>query len=346
MTQKTNKEYMEEMLNTPRPFTLEKPKPYKALAGDDGKSKVLLIDGDIIAFRASAPCEGVYYTHPDIKEGPSTLQRVKYRKAITDMVKKIGGDISFIGKHKEVEPEAFAIYNVDRLMESLLKAYDTEDVYVRTFLTGKSNFRMALNPKYKSSRKSTPRPTHLNAAKQHLLNRYGAEIEEMYEADDLMGISAMEYKASGRPYVSCSIDKDLDTIPGEHYHFVNNKKYNVSKEEALRAFYMQCMTGDKTDDIPGIKGLGPKTAEKLLKGVNDPILMYQKGLTEWFKFLYPDITKDTKSGELLPTNELKIVVDTYRKSAELLWILRERGVMWSPPIDVLSPQVGVLKWDS
>ena len=106
---------------------------------------------------------------------------------------------------------------------------------------------------------------------------------------------------------------------------------------------MQCMTGDKTDDIPGIKGLGPKTAEKLLKGVKEPIYMYTKGLTEWFKFLYPDITKDTKSGELLPTNELKIVVDTYRKSAELLWILRERGVMWSPPIDVLSPQVGVVK---
>jgi len=63
----------------------------------------------------------------------------------------------------------------------------------------------------------------------------------------------------------CSIDKDLDQIPGWHYNFVKQIKYKITPEEGLKHFYTQLLTGDRIDNIMGVPGVGPKTAEKILK---------------------------------------------------------------------------------
>ena len=88
------------------------------------------------------------------------------------------------------------------------------------------------------------------------------------EADDLVSIWAGECRDSNRDYTVAGIDKDLLQIPGTHYNFVKKDppRY-VDADEANRLLMMQCLTGDTADNIKGLKGIGPKKAEKILEGV-------------------------------------------------------------------------------
>ena len=70
------------------------------------------------------------------------------------------------------------------------------------------------------------------------------------------------------------LDKDINLIPGKHYNWEltrlgkvvrEARHYTITDEEALRNFYTQLLTGDVTDNIKGVPGIGPKKAEKLLQ---------------------------------------------------------------------------------
>ena len=80
------------------------------------------------------------------------------------------------------------------------------------------------------------------------------------EADDALGIAQTE------DTIICSIDKDLLMIPGRHYNFVKDEFQEVTNDSGMRHFYMQCLTGDRSDNIKGIEQIGPKKAEKILTG--------------------------------------------------------------------------------
>ena len=63
-----------------------------------------------------------------------------------------------------------------------------------------------------------------------------------------------------------SIDKDFDQVEGWHYNFVKKQQYYISKTQGLLNFYMQFLTGDRIDNIIGVKGIGAVKAKKLLEG--------------------------------------------------------------------------------
>jgi len=102
------------------------------------------------------------------------------------------------------------------------------------------------------------RPKHYEAIRKHLVDLGATQVEGM-EADDAIAIEAT---ANGGFIVS--IDKDLDQIPGHHYNFVKHEEYFVTEEQGLLSFYKQILTGDRVDNIIGIKGIGPVKADKLL----------------------------------------------------------------------------------
>lgn len=174
--------------------------------------------------------------------------------------------------------------------------------------TDHSNYRYGIYPEYKSNRSST-KPTHYHLLRDYLVNCHGAEVIYGQEADDALA----QAQESITPTIIVSIDKDLDQIPGLHFNFVKGLLYEVSEVEALRSFYRSLLTGDRTDDIPGIPGIGPVRAGRII----DPLLtekeMYGRILEEYQKAF-----KESAS-------------DLLTRNAALLYIRKKEGQGWVVP---------------
>lgn len=130
------------------------------------------------------------------------------------------------------------------------------------------NFRDEFFPFYKKSNSRSNSKTVLQDW-FHELKPYMATLPNVvqcvgFEADDLLRIWGGQCKRAGIDFVTCSIDKDLDAIPGLHYTSKTRETYTVTPAYADRFFWYQCLIGDGVDNIPGIPGVGPKTADKIL----------------------------------------------------------------------------------
>lgn len=162
----------------------------------------------------------------------------------------------------------YITFNIIDPLEDCLE----EKVSTRCFLTIGRNFRYDIYPEYKALRKDKPRPRHLELCKQLIIDHWAGEYDNRWEADDLMGMNQHEES------VICTIDKDLDMVPGNHFNFVKNIIYHTSEEESFYWFCQQLLMGDKgTDNIPGVplvnaKGeisttqcFGPANAKRILE---------------------------------------------------------------------------------
>jgi DNA polymerase-1 len=184
----------------------------------------------------------------------------------------------------EVLPERLACARMRDTYDGILAANPAKESRLYITSSDKSNFRNALYPLYKANRKA-PKPLLYDVLRKYMVKSLKAIEVFGQEADDALGIEATKVPDS----VICSIDKDLDQIPGKHYNFVKAIHYQVTPEEGLRFFYKQLLQGDLTDNIPGIPGIGPVKAEAALaKAVSERHLymaaraMYQKHfLFDW-----------------------------------------------------------------
>jgi len=158
----------------------------------------------------------------------------------------------------EDKTEMEALVQLDTYIEEIL--FNSGAGEYKIYLTdGAGNFRKKIYPAYKANRKQ-PKPKHYEALRNHLIKVELAEVAWGQEADDALGI------AQNDTTIICSIDKDLLMVEGWHYNFVKDEHIEISKEDGLRNFYRQLLTGDTTDNIPGIHGIGPKKANDLLAG--------------------------------------------------------------------------------
>lgn len=148
------------------------------------------------------------------------------------------------------------------------------------FTGGKDNFRYTLLKEafpddptkgYKAKRGKNKAPEGLFMLKQKLLVHYQGDIHFEYEADD-----AVVYRKDslGDKCIMCAVDKDvLDNTPGRHFNYFEASHYKepkemkwveYTKEEAMYHQYLQVIIGDKSDNVPGLHGVGIKKAEKFL----------------------------------------------------------------------------------
>ena len=155
----------------------------------------------------------------------------------------------------ENDPDGIAIYRVNEMIEQCLAEVDADEYKI--FLTSKDNFRKKIYPEYKANRK-TPPPKHLIFLKDYLINDWNAIEADGMEADDYLAIHQNENT------VICSIDKDLLQVAGKHYNFVKKQASEVEEFEGLKRFYLQLLTGDSSDNIKGIEGIGPVKGSKAL----------------------------------------------------------------------------------
>lgn len=279
------------------------------------KKPTLLLDGDILCYRAAAATDGRQYAIEYEREGQVITQYVKYKKEATKIQQALSKESidSEVTLSYTPEPLSHAIV----LMKRTIKSLETQ-VSIHTkglgssryFLTRNGSFREKEYPLYKANRKDMRRPANLEGCKEWLENEKSAECKAgVYEADDLMAMCQDDNS------IICSIDKDLLQVPGHHFNWVRNEYKVIGEEEGLRSLYMQMLTGDSTDGIPGIKGVGPVTAKKLMKGIHTEFLMYCVVLKEYLK-----CTK--REDEETDEDFQERVVLLVRAHARLLYLMR------------------------
>lgn len=164
---------------------------------------------------------------------------------------------------------------------------DVDAAELELYLTGANNFRKnaATILPYKGHRPED-KPPHWQNIRDHLIENYDAKVVHGMEADDAVGIRQSETIQGDRAVshtqvetIICSRDKDLHMIPGWHYQWECGKqamrKWFVNDLEAIQFFYKQLLTGDATDNILGLFGVGSKAASvKAIDNTTDEYEMF------------------------------------------------------------------------
>lgn len=238
------------------------------------------------------------------------------------------------------EPWGFCRHGVDATIQAIKEAAGAEEHVVVLTAHG-GGYRDEVFPAYKAGR-TAAKPHYYAAIREHLINVWGGfESAHGREADDELGILAAEYGERG---VICTKDKDLDCVPGLHYNFSKTRKatgvYMVSTVEADRFFYKQMLTGDFTDNIPGMfRILGMKATAKWLSPIDD--MTDPKEMYSYVREVYGTLFKEQQAMGKLPDHDYNL---TDPKALEafllflgtLLWIQREDGSVFRPPHGIFS----------
>ena len=243
-------------------------------------TRTVYIDGDIVSYRCGFAAE--HTTYEATIDGKDMAFDGK--AAMNKYLKEHPSSGEMFWKSTlHVEPLDFVLSTVKQMISNIVIGAKADN-YVM-YLSSRTNFRdrIATVFKYKGNRDGVRRPMHHDEVLRYLTDIHGAITQEGYEADDLLADSLV---ASGGTAVLASIDKDLLQVPGEHFNFVTGKFKTVTKEEGLVNLYTQMLTGDSTDNIPGIGGTGPVTAEKLLRVVEPNEEALRNAVAQaWYHYL-------------------------------------------------------------
>jgi len=168
-----------------------------------------------------------------------------------------------------------AVYGFANILLRVLK--ESSPKYLAVVFDARGpNFRHQLYPEYKANR--PPMPDDLACQLPYVKKiveayRIPSLEREGFEADDLIGSAAEKLKRADHPVVVVSGDKDLLQLVDDRVRLwdpMNNKtfdtqavraKYQVEPEKLTDYF---ALVGDASDNIPGVPGIGPKTAQKLI----------------------------------------------------------------------------------
>lgn len=263
------------------------------------KERLALIDMDIPIHAVSAACDGKFYNAYG-----NTFQ---YKKDAVTYCKEMDLDVDMIEVAYKPETWEDCRYSLNSFIDNILsKAGCT---FHKGFITGADNFRYDVGKilPYKGNRVNHRKPLHFDACRQHIIDCYDGVVCRGYEADDALG---MDQKIDGSTVI-CSIDKDLLQIPGLHYNWNKEEIVEVNEVEGLRFFFKQMLTGDKTDNILGIHGIGPKSTH--LKKI-DKMHSFEEMCTHVF-----NIYKQYFGSYALPFME---------ENGGLLWIWRKMNDKW------------------
>ena len=180
-----------------------------------------------------------------------------------------------------------AVRLVTSMMRSLLKNYPNSPVAVIFDAKGKT-FRDDIYPEYKAQR--PPMPDDLRAQIEPVHNIIKAMglpllVEQGVEADDVIGTLARQAQAHNLDVVISTGDKDMAQLVDDKVTLINTMtdskmdrdgvvdKFGIPPE--LIIDYLALM-GDKVDNIPGVPGVGEKTALALLQGIGGISDLYQQ----------------------------------------------------------------------
>jgi hypothetical protein len=268
------------------------------------QGKHILIDGDIVKYRCAASAEKTKYLVEHLIDNTKVITK-EYTHCDSYKDATSYTDVQYIWSRKEVQPVEFALQACKTALDSLIGRLNPSKVSI--YLSPDRTFRhdIARTKFYKGNR-PPEKPKHLKAVEEYLVREHGAVFGNNVEADDEIGRAL---SGEGDSAVSVSIDKDLLQVPGWHYNWVTDRVQRISPREGDVHFYTQMLTGDATDNIPGLPGCGPAGAAKILSGARSRADLATR---VWMCY----------RGEFTTTDEARRY---YLEQAQLLWILRGNG---------------------
>ena len=212
---------------------------------------------------------------------------------------------------------------IDELVKDIMMNCESDRLMVA--VKGRGNFRHDLYSKYKSNRKPLEEEmkTALNYGHGYMIGKWNAVCADGMEADDLVSIWANECRNSDTDYCVVGIDKDLLQIPGNHYNFNKRTHVHVTPDDGQYSLMVQCLTGDSTDNIPGIKGIGPVKGKKLLHGVS-PDRQWGRVRAAWRAHKAGDPANSRRLLEMLTSFE---ELETVRNHIESKALIRKPDVL-------------------
>ncbi|MFJ4197235.1 DNA polymerase I [Pseudomonas sp. NPDC089534] len=197
-----------------------------------------------------------------------------------------------------------AVKGVLNMLKSLRKQYP-DSPFAVVFDAKGGTFRDEMYAEYKANRPSMPDDMRVQIEPLHqsvIALGFPLLCVEGVEADDVIGTLARSSAAADRPVIISTGDKDMAQLVDGHITLVNTmsgssmdvegvkEKFGVAPEQIID--YLALM-GDSSDNIPGVPGIGPKTASGLLVGVNG-------GLTELYAQLDIVPTLPIRGAKTLP----------------------------------------------
>ncbi|MCG9805135.1 DNA polymerase I [Staphylococcus argenteus] len=177
-----------------------------------------------------------------------------------------------------------AVYGFAMLLEKILKE-EKPDHFLVAFDAGKTTFRHEKYSEYKGGRQKTPPELSEQFPYiRQLLDAYHIKRYELdnYEADDIIGTLSKEADKAGFQTIIITGDRDLTQLATDnvtiyytkkgvtdvdHYtpEFISEKYNGLTPSQIID---MKGLMGDSSDNIPGVAGVGEKTAIKLLNQFN------------------------------------------------------------------------------
>ncbi len=285
------------------------------------KVSTLIIDADILLYRAGFATEKMVYDLINKRSG--TKERFRYKKEVNARIEELGlGPTEYlIVKERDLEPLENCLHILKTMIHTILDEVKPE-AYELILSDPDYNFRKDISQttEYKGNRVQ-PKPTYMEEMKEYLINQWGALVTSNIEADDYIGITQCELLNEGDTGCCiCTIDKDLDMIPGLHYNFVTGEFYEMDQFDSLMCFYSQVLRGDSTDNIMGIPGVGEKTARAILADAKTEEELYKATLQAYANYVASLEEYKGCSDEELVSIARVLLCET----AQLVWILRER----------------------
>lgn len=221
-----------------------------------------LLDGDVITYAQGFAANTNWYMYKGRKFNKYTTARqwMKNNKLSLDL----------LVKHQIEATLEETLHTVDEFIRGVVRDAHLDSFDL--FLTGKGNFREDIDCSvpYKGNRDRSKRPKWYKEIQEHLVNVWGAHLIVGQEADDAMGIAQTTLRELGIDSVICTVDKDLLTIPGNHYNWNTKKAVVIDEYKSWFNFYKQMLMGDKVDNIVGIDGIGEVGAIRILTPFSDP----------------------------------------------------------------------------
>lgn len=178
-----------------------------------------------------------------------------------------------------------AVYGVVNMLRSMLRQFSTEHIAVIFDAKGKT-FRDDMYPEYKANRPPMPDDLRSQIEPLHaVIKAMGLPLISIsgVEADDVIGTLASQASKAGMPVLISTGDKDMAQLVDQNVTLINTMtdvvmdpagvvdKFGIGPE--LIIDYLALM-GDKVDNIPGVPGVGEKTAKALLTGIGGLDALY------------------------------------------------------------------------